>query len=43
MVIGRKTDSDIVISEDSTVSRHHSKMIFEGSKTGLGKFVILDN
>lgn len=29
MIIGRKTDSDILISDDSTVSRHHSKIRFE--------------
>lgn len=42
MVIGRKSDSDILISEDSTVSRHHSKIVFREEK-GQGKFSIEDN
>ena len=43
MIIGRKSDSDIIISEDSTVSRHHSKIIFQISKKNLGRFVVTDN
>lgn len=42
MIIGRKADSDIVISEDSTVSRHHSKIAFESGKNE-GRFVLIDN
>lgn len=41
MIAGRKADSDIVISEDSTVSRHHSRFSFE-RKNGEGKFFIED-
>ena len=42
MIIGRKSDSDILISDDSTVSRHHSKITFEQGQGQVGKFYIED-
>lgn len=43
MIIGRKTDSDILLAQDSTVSRHHSKILFEVTKPDEGRFLLVDN
>ena len=47
MIIGRRKDSDIVISDDPSVSRHHTILTFvEGkpnTKYAKGKFMIEDN
>jgi pSer/pThr/pTyr-binding forkhead associated (FHA) protein len=43
MIIGRKNDSDIIISSDSTVGRHNSKIVFESARGDKpGRFVLYD-
>ena len=42
MVVGRKSDSDILISDESTVSRHHCRFLYEKDKTNQGRFYIED-
>ena len=43
MILGRKSDTDVVISSDSTVGRTNSKIVFEPNKEERGRFVLYDN
>ena len=43
MILGRKSDTDVVIASDSTVGRTNSKITFEPNKQGKGIFVLYDN
>lgn len=44
MIIGRKSDADIQLSVDSTISRHHSVIEYVQKNPDIdGKFYIQDN
>jgi len=42
MVLGRKSDVDILISSDSTVGRNNSKIVYEPKMGPQGRFVLYD-
>lgn len=42
MVLGRKSDTDILISSDSTVGRNNSKIVYESKMGPQGRFVLYD-